>query len=203
MRNIVGLTLLLFVAASAKAETDVRANCSANARQLLDLAWAEQPMDRSAKNTGNPAKAELLYKQALLDSPQCKLAMSHMASLLSRDDKFRKANEYNELLLKYYPDDADALQRKASLLADGMNDHQGALKIYMHLLKINGPGNGSLYYAVAKIYSKLGQLDHSIEFLALATSINKAWGGSGNAQVEKDFENLRKDPRFWALVKQP
>jgi tetratricopeptide (TPR) repeat protein len=203
MRKIIGLTLLLFAAASAKAETDTRAKCSDNARQLLEQAWAEQPMDRSPNNTGNPAKAEYLYKQALLDSPQCKLAMSQMASLLLRDDKFRQAKEYNDLLLKYYPDDPDALQQKASLLSGAINDQQGALKIYLHLLEMNGPGNGSLYYAVAKVYSKLNQLDQSIKFLTLAISINKAWGSGGNAQVDKDFENLRRDPRFWALVKQP
>jgi tetratricopeptide (TPR) repeat protein len=202
MRKIIGLTLLLFAAASAEAETDMRVNCSDHARQLLDQAWAEQPMDRSPKNTGNPAKAELLYKQALLDSPRCKLAMNEMTSLLSRDDKFREAKQYNDLLLKYYPDDPDALQQKASLLT-GANDHQGALKIYLHLLEMNGPGNGSLYYSVARVYSKLNRLDQSIKFLTLAISINKAWGSTGNAQVDEDFENLRKDSRFWALIKQP
>ena len=66
MRKIIALTLLLFAAASAKAETDVRANCSDSASKLLDQAWAEQPLDRSPKNTGNPAKAELLATVSLV-----------------------------------------------------------------------------------------------------------------------------------------
>jgi tetratricopeptide (TPR) repeat protein len=204
MRKIIGLTVLLLVGASVevKSETDVRAKCSDNARQLLDQGWAEQPFDRSPKNTGNPAKAELLYRQALQDSPQCQLAISRMAFLLYRDEKFRQAIEYTDLLLKYYPDDANALQQKASLLT-AMNDHQAALEIYMHLLETNGPGNGSLYYGVARTYSRLDQLDNSLKFLGLAMSISKAWGNTGNAQVDPGFANLRKDGRFLALVNRP
>jgi len=204
MRKVIGLTILmLFIGTSveATAETNVRANCSDNAKQLLDQGWDAQPMDRSPTNTGDPRNAESLYKEALQDSPQCKLALSRIAALLQRDENFRQANEYNDLLLKYYPDDRNALQLKAQLLADWKKNYQGALQLFAKLLEREGPGNGSLYYSIAATYSQMNRLDDSVKFLKLAMSISEGWGNTGNAQADKDFENLRKDRRFWALVK--
>jgi hypothetical protein len=48
----------------------------------------------------------------------------------------------------------------------------------------------------------LNKLDDSLGFLKQAMSAGKGqgWGNKENAQLEEDFVNLRRDPRFWALV---
>ncbi len=125
----------------------------------------------------------------------------HITALLQRDENFQQANEYNDLSLKYCPDDRNALQLKAQLLADWKKNYQDALHIFTKLLEREGPGNGSLYYNIAATYSKMNRPDASLKFLKLAMSISEGWGYTGNAQADKDFENLRKDRRFWALVK--
>jgi tetratricopeptide (TPR) repeat protein len=187
--------------ATAASGLDINANCSESAKRLVDRAWAAQPMNQGPKNTADPAGAEVLYLQALADSPRCLRALRLATSLLMRDGRFSRASEYNERLLQSFPADPVGLSTKARLLVELKQDYQGALEIQKKLLEMQGPDNGAWYYRIAQTYSLMNNSDQSLKYLELAMAIDKAWGDSGNAQSEPAFANLRKDPRFRALVK--
>jgi TonB family protein len=124
-----------------------------------------------------------------------------LVSLLIRSHKYEKSNEYNELFLQQFPNDPSALSNKADLLSALKKDYAQALEIRMNLLRVSDFNkNGSVYYEIAATYSLMNKLDESLKYLKLALSISKGWGNTGNAQVNSDFENLRKDSRFWSLV---
>lgn len=185
----------------ATAQTDFRANCSKNANQLIDQGWIAQPMNKSPTNTGDPRKAEAVYRQALQDSPRCRGALLRLGSLLRRDGNWQQAEQYYDLVLKYYPNDELGLQNKAGVLVGLKKDYAGAIRIFTKLLEVQGPGNGSLHYEIAGTYSLMNDIDAALKALERAIAINPGWGNTDNAQRSAVFENLRKDSRFWALVK--
>ena len=194
---------VLLISVRAVAQTsDYQKECSEHAKQLLKQAWAAQPMNMRG-NKADPARAVSLYKEAIKDSPKCGPASNLMVGLLLRNHDYQQANEYNERFLREVPDNPTALNHKADLISVLKKDYAQALQIRMKLLNVPGyNSNGSLFYDIAGTYSLMNKLDESLRYLELALSRNKGWGNKENAQVNSDFENLRKDRRFWSLVNQ-
>jgi len=195
--------LVIFIIVQAAAQTsNYQTECSENAKQLLKKAWAAQPMNARG-NKADPAKAESLYKEAIKDSPKCGPASNLLVALLDRNHDYEQANEYNERFLRQTPDDPRALSHKADLVSILKKDYEQALEIRMKLLNVEGfNSNGAVFYDIAGTYSLMNKLDESLKFLKLALSRDKGWGSKDNAQVNSDFENVRKDSRFWSLVNQ-
>jgi tetratricopeptide (TPR) repeat protein len=189
------------VSQAAAPEIDINANCSEIAKPLIDRAWAVQPMNKVPENTADPARAEALYVQALGDSPRCLRALRLVTALLMRDRLFSRASEYNERLLQSFPGDPIGLSSKARLLVEWKHDYQGAIDIQKKLIEMQGAGNGAWYYQIAGTYSLMKNFDEALEYLKRAMAVSKDWGDAANAQSEPIFENVRKDPRFWRLVK--
>src|SRR6267154_5920087 len=198
----VGLFLVMLGPVLSGAQTpDPKKDCSEKSKKLLHQAWVAQPMNLS-ENKGDPTHAESLYKQAIEDSPKCRPAMGLLVALLFRSEKYEQAKEYNELLLHQFPDDPGGLEEKADLISILKKDYQPALEIEMKLLDVpDFNKNGNVFYKIARTYSLMNKLDDSLKYLALALSIDKGWGDKGNAQKDSGFENVRKDNRFWILVK--
>lgn len=195
------IVILICVRAGAQT-TDYPKECSEKAKQLLKQAWAAQPMNTRG-NKADPAKAESLYKEAIKDSPKCGSASNLLVALLLRNHDYEQANQYNERFLQQAPGNSAALNHKADLISVLNKDYAQALEIRMKLLKVEGlNSNGAVFYDIAGTYSLMNKLDESLEYLKLALSIDKAWGNKNNAQVNSDFENVRKDSRFWTLVNQ-
>jgi tetratricopeptide (TPR) repeat protein len=209
MRSLLALSVLVLALAaaalpgnpSAAQGVDTSAACSPEARRLASEAWAAQPMN-VRKNTGDPERAEALYKAALDDSPRCLRALRLLTVLLARGERYARAYEYNELLLTHYPDDEVGLDQKAKLLADWKADHAQALVVQRRVLDLAGPGNGSAYYGMARIYALMNRRDEALRYLRLAMSISRNWGSAANAQADDAFVTLRQDPRFWDLVRE-
>jgi tetratricopeptide (TPR) repeat protein len=81
-------------------------------------------------------------------------------------------------------------------------DYPLALEIETRLLDVPGFNkNGNVFYKIARIYSLMNRLDDSLRYLELAMAIDRDWGSKANAQAADGFENVRKDKRFWTLVK--
>jgi tetratricopeptide (TPR) repeat protein len=195
--------LLLFnlVATATVSAQAADANCSETANKLLRQAWIAQPMN-VPENNGDPGKAEGLYKQAINDSPKCRRAAGLLVALLIRGKKYSEAYDYNEKLLRQFPDDPGGLSEKADLVSRINKDYPLALEIETKLLKVpDFNKNGNVFYKIARIYSLMNQSDNSLNYLKRALDIDKGWGNKANAQGDSGFENLRKDPRFRALVK--
>lgn len=196
---LVCFVVLMSVQAGAQT-SDYQKKCSDNAEQLLKKAWAAQPMNRRGNNA-DPAKAEFLYEQAIKDSPKCGPANNLLVALLMRSRNYEKANKLNELFLRQNPDDPAALMHRAELISILEKDYPRALEIEISLLRLPEYNeNGRVFYAIAKTYSLMNNLDESLEYLKLALARNKNWGNRFNAQVNSSFVNLRKDSRFWSLI---
>ena len=195
------ICLALLISVQARAQSsDYLKECSDNAEQLVKKAWAAQPM-KTRGNNADPAKAESLYEQAIKDSPKCSRANNLLVGLLMRSRNYEKANKHNEEFLRQVPNDPQALLNRAALISFLEKDYQRALEIEMGLLRLPGENdNGRVFYAIAGTYSLMNKLDESLEYLKLALARNKSWGNKWTAQVDSDFENLRRDRRFWSLV---
>jgi tetratricopeptide (TPR) repeat protein len=194
---------VVLISAQTKAQiSNYSTECSEKAKQLLEKAWEAQPMDVRGNNA-DPAKAELLYKEAIKESPKCTRATSLFVALLRRNQEYERANEYNELFLRQSPDNPIALDHRAAFISILRQDHAQALEIRMKLLSVEGfNSNGAVFYGIAGTYSLMNKLDESLEYLRLALSLDKTWGNEKNAKVDWEFENLRRDIRFWLLVNQ-
>jgi tetratricopeptide (TPR) repeat protein len=201
MRRIWLCFLVTGVTALAVSAQTPDANCSDRATKLLQEAGTAQPMNVRGNN-GNVAKAESLYKQAISDSPKCRRASRRLVVLLLRSERYEEANHYNEEFLKQFPDDPAGLSDKADLVSRLKKDYPVALEIEMKLLSVSDFNkNGNVFYKIARIYSLMNRLDDSINYLRQALAIDKGWGDKANAQTDSDFENLRRDKRFWMMVK--
>jgi tetratricopeptide (TPR) repeat protein len=174
--------------------------CTPRAGELLKQAWEAQPMN-VRRNNANPALAERLYREGIADSPYCTPMYAGLTLLLLRDNKLAEAYEVNEKQLAVFPDDLNALSAKGRLLTRWKQDYDGALAIQLRILERSGAGNGGIHYQIAATLSRANRLDESLRHLTLAVDLNRAWGGTGNAQVDPDFANLRADGRFWDLVR--
>jgi len=175
-------------------------SCTARAGELLKEAWEAQPMN-VRQNNADPVRAERLYREAIADSPYCTPVYSGLTLLLLRDNKLAEAYDVNEKQLAVFPDDVNALSAKARLLSRWKQDYDAALAIQLRLLERSGAGNGAIHYAIAGTLSRANRIDESLRQLKLAMDLNRTWGGTGNAQADPDFANLRADGRFWDLVR--
>ena len=198
----IGFTFLLILLCATWASAQPRdVNCSEQAQKLVDRAWAAQPMNKQQRG-GTPSKAEELYKQAIVDSPRCPRASRLLVALLMRSERYEEARKYNDRFLQDFPDDPGALTQRASLISELNKDYQSALDIEKKLLDATEFNhNGNVYYRIAAIYSLMNRLDDSLDYLAQALRVDKSWGDKENAQADSGFENLRKDKRFWVLIK--
>jgi len=76
-------------------------------------------------------------------------------------------------------------------------DYEGALAA-CHVALEKYPGNALVLYNIACMQSLLGHGDESLE--TLGTAVEKWPKFKENASKDDDFESLREDPRFLALV---
>ena len=98
--------------------------------------------------------------------------------------------------LEMYPDDARALYLGAAALVS-VGDRERASEWAERALQAD-PGESSVLYNVACMYSLMGNVDRAIALLDQAVTLGfgyRAW-----LEQDGDVDPLRKDPRFRAIV---
>ncbi len=112
---------------------------------------------------------------------------------------FRRGAKLAEKHLELHPDDARALYLGANCWCQ-LNERERALDWAQRALAMD-PEEPSILYNVACIYAILGQTEDALACLRNVTE-RSGWY-RGWAAKDPDFESLRSDPRFQALIKEP
>jgi adenylate cyclase len=109
----------------------------------------------------------------------------------------KRAMELLEKHVENHPDDARALYFGAGILARQGNPEKG-YDWARRALAIDQQ-EPSILYNVACVYALLGKTEDALECLAKATKEHGAFFKNWAAK-DSDFDSLRTDPRFHALL---
>ena len=112
---------------------------------------------------------------------------------------FRRGAALAEKHVELHPDDARALYLGANCWCQ-LQERERALEWAQRALAMD-PHEPSILYNVACIYSILGQSEDALTCLQNATE-RSGWY-RGWAAKDPDFESLRSNPRFQALINEP
>jgi len=98
--------------------------------------------------------------------------------------------------LELKPDNAEVISVRG-LTYFHLNRHDEAIKDFIRSLELKSDAPNTLYN-LACLYSLKGKIDDALPYLEKA--INKDEKNREMAKTDKDFDNLRDDPRFKKLI---
>lgn len=123
------------------------------------------------------------YKKALVLSPDSASFYSNLGAAYFAQKKFEKASKAYAQAVKIDPTIFEHTSR-AGVAA-----------------QMASPADRAHYnYVLAKLYAKMGDPDHSLQYLRKA--MEEGYKGVKNAYTDPEFTELRKDARFTALMKE-
>ncbi len=124
------------------------------------------------------------------------------ATLTNRGSSYYKFERYDEALadynrsLKLRPDDPTTLHNRGSSYYK-FERYDEALADYNHSLELR-PDDPDTLYNLACLFSVWGESDEALSYLKKA--IDKDKKCREDAKTDKDFDNIRDDPRFKKLI---
>jgi tetratricopeptide (TPR) repeat protein len=124
------------------------------------------------------------------------------AALINRGNAYHKLGKYEEALadynlsLKLMPDNAGTLYNRGITYAR-LGRYDEAFTDFNLSLKLR-PDNADTFYNMACTYSLMVRTSDAINYLKQAISKDKKY--IDMAKTDKDFDNIRNDPRFQKLI---
>lgn len=183
----------------------------------------------AAREAGDSAKEEALYRQIIKINPQYRLAHNDLGIILQDKGQQDRAEEAYKKEIEYNPEDHNAYSNLIKLLRAQDRDND-ALKIAEEALRKNaksfelfislvgihkGLGNTSevnkyasaarkliepdAWYDIATLECLSGNKEAAIENLARAAKEDPEFDRP-YAKTDADFESIRNDPRFKEIV---
>ncbi|HEY8009925.1 MAG TPA: protein kinase [Rudaea sp.] len=110
---------------------------------------------------------------------------------------YRKQLRLGEKHLEQHPDDSRACIMAANANANLQNAERSAQ--YAARATAMDPDDPMVLYNVACLYGVLGRTDDCLT--ALERGVNKGWGDKAWLEHDSDFDSIRSEPRYLALVR--
>ena len=143
------------------------------------------------------------YKEALAAyNWSLELKPNHPATLNNRGNTYAELKRYDEALVDYnrslelIPNDPDTLNNRGTAYVK-LGRYDEALADYNQALELRPDHEGTLYN-LACLFSLWGKPDDALSYLEKAIAKDKKF--REDAKTDKDFDNIRDDPRFKKLV---
>jgi tetratricopeptide (TPR) repeat protein len=158
---------------------------------------------RVLNNRGNTYAKLEKYDAALTDySHALELMPDDYTTLYNRANTYERLEKYDEALsdynrlLEFKPDDPDLLNDRsiAYLQQKSYDDSFHGLDRALQLK----PDHSRTLYNLACLFSLWGKSEDALDYLEKAIEIDKK--NREDAKTDKDFDNIRDDPRFKKLV---
>jgi len=143
------------------------------------------------------------YNKALADyNRSLELRPDAPGTLSNRGDTYHELKKYNEAITDYSrslelrPDDPDTLSNRGGTYHE-LKRYNKALADYNRSLELS-PEHAETLYNLACLYSLKGNADDALTSLEKAIGKDKKY--QEMAETDKDFDNIREDPRFKKLI---
>jgi len=143
------------------------------------------------------------YKEALADynralelKPNEALTLSNRGATYKRLEEFDKALADLNLSLKLRPDFYPALINEGSIY-ERLKNYDEAISHYNHALEVE-PDDPPILYDLARLFSIQGKTTDALDFLKRVIDKDKRF--CEVAKTNRDFDNIRDDPRFKKLI---
>ncbi len=168
--------------------------------QALEL---KPDKDQAWNNRGNVLDDLQRYQEALASYDKAlELNPDDDRAWYNRGNVLRKLQRYEEAIVSYdkalelNPDDDQAWYNRGIVL-DDLQRYQEAIASYDKALELN-PDKDQAWYNKSCVYSLQRNCDLAIENLAHAINLNPEC--REDAKTDSDFDNIREEPRFKALL---
>ncbi len=143
------------------------------------------------------------YDDALADyNLSLELRPDHPATLNNRGLTYDKLERYEEALadcnhaLEVKPDDPDVLNNRGTTYSY-LQRYDDAFADYSRALELK-PDDAGILYNLACLFSLWGKTNDALAYLEKAIDKDKKYREM--AKTDKDFDNIRDDPRFKKLI---
>ena len=134
----------------------------------------------------------------LPDSPEISFVWFLLGNVLYRLQRYEEAIASYDRALELKPDDDQAWNNRGIVL-DNLQRYEEALASYDKALELN-PDDDDTWYNKACVYSLQKNVDLAIENLAQAINLNPEYREM--AKTDSNFDNIREEPKFKALIEE-
>ena len=161
-----------------------------------DLHGAWYSRGNALSNLGSYEKAIANYDQALTFKPDYHAAWNNRGNALSNLGRYEEAITSYDKALASKPYLHQAWGNRGTALT-ALGHYEEALVSYNRVLEIKPDGNYAIYKKAA-CYSLQGAIQKAIETLQHAIALNSRYRDM--AKTDSDFDGIRDDERFQAMV---
>ncbi|MDZ8185221.1 MAG: tetratricopeptide repeat protein [Nostoc sp. ChiSLP02] len=165
-----------------------------------DYHYAWNGKGNALDELGRYQEAIASYDQALNFKPDYHEAWYNRGNALGKLARYQEAIVSYDQALKFKPDDHQAWYNRGNVL-DELGRYQEAMASYDQALQFK-PDYHEAWYNKAYCYALQNNVELAVENLQQAININpeecREWVKSNS-----DFDNIREDKRFQALIQQP
>jgi tetratricopeptide (TPR) repeat protein len=162
-----------------------------------DFTLAENNLNRALAIQNEIAKEISRLQQLLKDDPKNVELHFQLGNLYFQNGDLNQAKQQYEKALQLNPKFVPALNNLA-LVSAADKAYDSALKTFLEVLNYY-PDDAQTHYNVACMYSRLNQLDKSIEWLKKA--IDKGFTDWESIKTDEDLDNVRDSTAYQEFIK--